>query len=318
MANSTEYSGITTKNKKSTKFKSQLYLQIFAIMGIAFIILFSYTTMVGIIIAFKQYSITTGIKGFFTSPWVGLKHFKRFVRGVHFWEVTWNTIILSSLKLLFGFPLPIILALMINSVKNEKFKRVVQTVSYLPHFMSWIVVWGLLFAFLNGQNGLINVFLVKTGLRDTPVSFLSDPSWFRPIAVISELWKEMGWNSIIYLAAIAGIDPSLYEAAIIDGSNRLQRTWYITLPSIRDTAVLLLILAISGLFSGGLEQSLLLGNAVNAPVSNIISKYSFEQGLVGGRYSFATAIGLFQSVIAFALLLLSNYIAKKVTDTSLF
>lgn len=306
------------KQKRKVKFKSQIYLQIFAIMGIAFIILFSYTTMFGVIIAFKQYSIRTGIKGFFTSPWVGLKHFKRFVRGVHFWDVIKNTIVLSLLKLLFGFPIPIILALMINSVKNEKFKRVVQTVSYLPHFMSWIVIWGLLFAFLNEQNGILNVLLVKLHLVDNPISFLSAPEWFRPIAVASELWKEMGWNSIIYLAAIAGIDPSLYEAALIDGANRLQQTWYITLPGIKDTAILLLILAVSGLLGGSLEQSLLLGNAVNAPVSNILPKYSFEQGLVGGRFSYATAIGLFQSVISFVLLLLSNYIARKTTDTSLF
>lgn len=313
------------KNKKSIakQFRLQIYLQVFALMGIAYLIVFSYIPMFGIIIAFKNYKLTSGIMGFFTSEWVGLEYFKEFFTDINFGPIVRNTVVISVLKLIFTFPLPILFAIAINEVKNQKWKRLVQTVSYLPHFISWVVVSGIIFSFLNEQNGLINQILVLLNIREKGIPFLAEPKYFWGMLVISDVWKELGWWAIIFLAAIAGVDPTLYEAAVVDGAGRMRRIWHITLPSIKGTIIIVLILSLGNLFGGGLggsnfDQCYLLGNPVNHSVSEILQTYSLKMGLAQGRYSFATAIGLLQSVISLVLIYSSNKTASKLSGVSLF
>ena len=303
--------------------RSQWILQAFALFGLAFFIVFSYIPMFGIIIAFKDYKVTMGLQGFFTAPWVGLRWIEEFYRDIMFWPIIRNTVWLSLLKLVFSFPMPILFALMINEVRNTRIKRSVQTISYLPHFMAWVVVAGLLFSFLNEQNGLINQLLVRLGLVQQPIRFLSMPQYFRPMAVLSDIWKSMGWFSIIFLAAIANVDQEMYEAAIVDGASRMQRIRYITLPAITGTFVIVLILNLGGLFGGGLggsnfEQAYLLGNDVNRPTSEILQTYTLKMGLAQGRYPYATAIGLVQSLISLIIIYLSNLTARRVSGYGLF
>jgi putative aldouronate transport system permease protein len=305
------------------RFKLQIYRQIFVLMGMLFLFIFSYIPMVGIIIAFKDYKLASGFAGFFTSEWVGFKYFIEYFNDINFMLTIKNTIAISVLKLVFTFPVPILLALTLNEMKNQRIKRIVQTVSYLPHFISWVVVSGILFSFLNQQNGLLNQILVLVGITEEPLSFLSDPKYFWGMLVVSDIWKGMGWWAVIFLAAIAGVDQELYEAAIVDGSNRLQRIWYITLPSIKGTIMIVLILSLGNLFGGGLggsnfDQCYLLGNPVNHKASEIIQTYVLKMGLAQGRYSFAAAIGLLQSIISLILIYTSNYTADKISGVGLF
>ncbi|WP_274363101.1 ABC transporter permease [Paenibacillus thermotolerans] len=305
------------------QFKSQLFYQVCALLGIGFLLVFAYTPMVGIIIAFKDYKLSSGIPGFITSEWAGFKWFAEFYHDIRFWQIIRNTVVVSILKLVFTFPVPIIFALVLNEVRRQRVKRTVQTVSYLPHFISWIVVSGMLFSFFNEQTGVVNQVLVGSGMTDKGISFLSDPAYFWPIAVLSDIWKEMGWWTIIFLAAIVGVDQSLYEAAVVDGASRIQRIVYITLPSIKGTIIIVLILSIGNLFGGGLggsnfEQSYLLGNPVNNSVSEILQTYTLKMGLAQGRYSYATAIGLIQSVISLLLIYLSNFLSKRFSGVGLF
>lgn len=311
-------------NKKIfIKLKLQIYRQVFVWMGLVFLFIFSYIPMVGIIIAFKNYKVASGFIGFFTSEWVGFKYFIEFFNDINCWLIIRNTIVISILKLVFTFPVPIIFAITLNEVRNQKFKRVVQTVSYLPHFISWVVVSGILFSFLNEQNGLINQWLVLLNITDKPISFLSQPKYFWPMLVISDIWKGMGWWAIIFLAAITGVDQQLYEAAIVDGTTRLQRIWYITLPSIKGTIMIVLILSLGNLLGGGLggsnfDQCYLLGNALNYHVSEIIQTYVLKMGLAQGRYSYAAAVGLMQSIISLILIYTTNYLSGKLSEVSLF
>lgn len=279
--------------------------------------------MVGIVLAFNNFKPKLGVIGFFTSPWVGFKWFREMFTDITFWPIFKNTLALSLMKLIFAFPLPIVFALCLNELTNIKVKRVVQTVSYLPHFISWVVVHGILVSFLNTNNGVINQLLVKMGVVKTGLSFLSQPKYFWAMAVISDIWKEMGWWAIIFLAAIAGVDPSLYEAATVDGAGRFQRILKITLPSIQPTIVVVLVLSLGGLMSGGLggsnfEQSYLLGNSSNYSASQVLQKYTLEVGLTNGRYSYATAVGLMQSCISVFLVVSSNFAAKRISGSGLF
>jgi putative aldouronate transport system permease protein len=306
--------------------KSQLSLQVFALLGMIFLLIFAYIPMSGLIIAFKDYRSITGFAGFFTSPWTanfGLKHFIAFFKDPWFARVLRNTLGISVIKLFFSFPAPIIFALALNELRYNKFKRIVQTISYLPHFISWVVVYGLVFTFLNTQNGLVNRLLSDLHLVTEPINFLANPDAYWAMAVITDVWKELGWWSIIFLAAITGIDPALYDAAKIDGAGRLQSMWHITLPSIRGTIVVLLVLALGGLFSGGMggsnfEQTFLMGNSVNYQKSMVIGYYAYQTGILNQRYSFATAVGLFQSIISVTLVLVSNRVAKKVTGEGIY
>lgn len=303
------------------KFKKQCFIQGFVISGMLFLLVFKYIPMVGIIMGFKDYTITMGVKGIFTSEWVGLKHFNEFFSDYNFWPLVRNTTMLSVLKLIFTFPMPILFAIMLNEVKSGKFKRFVQTASYLPHFVSWVIVSGLVVNFLSTDRGSVNNILMSTGIIKERIEFLSDPDYFWGLAVVTDIWKDMGWWAIIFLAAITGIDPCLYEAADIDGASRLKKIWHITLPGIKGTITVVLILAIGNLFGGGLsgsnfEQAFLLGNPMNSEKSEIIQTYVFEIGLSKGRYAYATAVGLIQSVISLILIFLSNFSLKKLSDGS--
>ncbi|WP_371263577.1 ABC transporter permease [Paenibacillus sp. 1_12] len=305
------------------RFKKQRALQAFVLFGVVHLIVFSYTPMFGILMAFKKYSIVTGVQGIFTSPWVGLQYFKEFVTDYRFGQIVRNTLVLSFLKVLFTFPIPIIFAIMLNELRNIAFKRFVQTVSYLPHFISWVVVVGLAFSFFSSDSGMVNKVLISLGIIEAPLTILTDARSFWGLAVGSAIWKEMGWWAIIFLAAVAGINPSLYEAAQIDGAGRLARIRYITLPGIKGTVVVVLILTVGNILGGGLvgsnfEQAFLLGNDVNNSTSEIVQTYAFKVGLADGRYSYAAAIDLIQSIISVILIFLSNYTAKRVTGSSLF
>ncbi|MDR1541285.1 MAG: ABC transporter permease subunit [Clostridiales bacterium] len=299
----------------------QRYFHLFVLLGVLFLLLFNYLPMFGILMAFKDYKIQSGIMGIFTSKFVGLKHFNAFFTDYQFGHLMYNTIMLSIAKIVFLFPLPIFLAIVLSEVRNRTIKRVVQTVSYLPYFISWVIVAGFCQILLSTTNGVLNDAI--SALAGQKLQILTSPKYFMPLAVITALWKETGWWTIIFLAAITSIDPTLYEAAEIDGASRLRRISNITLPGILPTITVVLILALGSLLGGGLsgsnfEQSYLLGNGANQDASRIIQTYVLDIGLAQGRYSYAAAAGLFQSVISVALVLISNFIARKTTGEGLF
>lgn len=284
------------------------------IPGIIWLIVFCYIPMYGCQIAFQNYRITDALG---TSEWVGLKWFMKFFRDNAFWEVMKNTLGISLLKLAFGFTLPIVFALLLNEIKNVKFKRVVQTISYLPHFLSWVILGGILITWLS-DTGLVSDLLMSLGWLDTKTAFLADPKYFWPIAVISDIWKELGWGAIIYLAAIAGIDPTQYEAAELDGANRFQKLWNITLPEISSTIAIMFILQVGGIMGSNFDQILVLHNSLNDSASNVIDMFVYKQGIARGNYSYATAIGLFRSVISVILLAIANKVTEKIEGSALF
>lgn len=311
------------KGRFLRRLRQQWMLQAFALMGMLFLLIFSYIPMTGIVLAFNNYKPKLGLAGFFTSKWVGLKWFREFLSDPMFWPIFGNTIALSLLKLAFSFPLPILFALALNEMRRQGVKRVIQTVSYLPHFLSWVIVHGILVSFLNSNSGVINQLMLRLGLISESLPFLSAPQYFWGLATVSDIWKEMGWWAIIFLAAIAGVDVSMYEAAIVDGAGRMQRIGYITLPSIRPTIVVVLILSLGNLLGGGLggsnfEQSYLMGNASNYSTSEVLQTYTLRIGLVDGRFSFAAAVGLVQSVISVLLVTVSNFVAVRTSGTGLF
>ncbi|HYK73746.1 MAG TPA: ABC transporter permease subunit [Pseudoneobacillus sp.] len=310
--------GTHTKKEKRKrllrKLASQKYLQAMALLGVVWMFVFNYIPMYGLIIAFKEYSI---IKPISEAPWVGLMQFKEFIHDEYFWIILKNTLGISLIKLTIGFPLPIIFALMLNELTSLKFKKAVQTISYLPHFISWVVLGGILTTWL-ADIGMINDILIGMGIIDERVNFLAEPDNFWGIVILSDIWKELGWSAIIYLAAIAGVSTELYESATIDGANRFQKMWHITLPSIRPTITILFILAVSGVLNSNFDQILILRNALNESASNVIDIYVYQLGIQNARYSYATAVGLLKAIIAFILLLSANKIAKKINGSSLF
>ncbi|XEC97678.1 ABC transporter permease [Paenibacillus tarimensis] len=297
------------KNSALRRFGKQWDIQLMVIPALAIIFVFSYIPMYGVLMAFQDYSI---FSGFWASPWVGFKHFRMFLEAPEFWTVIRNTIVISLLKLGIGFPAPILLALMLNEVKNMVFKRVVQTVSYLPHFLSWVIVSGFAISMLSTDNGSINILLQKLKLIDEPIGFLGIPEYFWAILVTSGIWKEIGFSSIVYLAAVAGIDPSMYEAASIDGASRFKQIFLITLPSIMPVITIFMILAIGNLLSAGFEDILLLGsNPVLREVADVVDTYVYRVGINNQRFSYATAVGLFKAVISVGLLAAANFMARK-------
>ncbi len=311
--------------KKSfwVRLHEEKYLQFMAILGIIWMLIFNYIPMYGILIAFKKnFFITTPLfsKKFFTTPWApngGFQHFINFFKDEEFFNVMANTLGISILKLIFNFTLPIVFALLLNEVRNIKFKKAVQTITYMPHFLSWVVLGGILTTWL-GEGGLFNELLIKMGILKEGVAFLAYPKYFWAITVISDLWKELGWSAIIYLAAISGIDQEMYEAAKVDGASRWKQIWTITLPSIAPTVTIMFILAVGGLLNTNFDQILVLNNPLNAPRSNVLDIYVYQTAMRGMRYSYASAIGLFKSVVAFILLFIANQVTKKLNDTSLF
>jgi len=277
--------------------------------GIIYYLIFHYIPLYGVVIAFKDVSPFDGVKEILTSEWVGLKHFRNFTNSYYFWDIMRNTLLISLYRLIFGFPAPILLAILLNEAKNILFQRIVQTVSYLPHFISMVIVAGLLTTFLTTDGGIVNTLLQLMGLKQ--IFFLGDANYFRSVLVISGIWKEVGWGTIIYLAAIAGIDAHLYEAAKLDGAGRMRQIWHVTLPGMSFIITLLLILSIGGLLDAGFEQIFLLYSPSVFKVADIIDTYVYRKGLVDLQYSYAAAVNLFKSLIAVILLLGANYLAKK-------
>lgn len=288
-----------------------LYLMILPV--IAYFIIFHYWPMYGVQIAFKNYNVAKGITG---SPWAGFRHFERFFKSYHFWPLIRNTVTLSLYTLIASFPAPIILALLLNEVTNSKFKRTVQTVTYAPHFLSTVVLVGMLTTFLSPQSGIINHIIEALG--GERVYFMGEPAWFKHLYVWSGVWQHTGWNAIIYLAALTSISPELHEAAIIDGASKLQRIWHINIPGILPTAIILLILNLGQIMNVGFEKVFLLQNDLNMKASDVISTYVYRTGLLGAQYSFSAAVGLFNSVINFALIIIVNSISRRITEVGLW
>jgi len=283
-----------------------------AILPLMFFVVFRYLPMFGNIIAFRRYHPGGALFG---DEWVGTHYFKLFIEDSTFWQVFTNTLILGGLTLVVTFPLPIILALLLNEVRSRKFKRLVQTISYLPHFLSVVVVAGILFQLLS-LDGVANQLVKAFGHE--PIPFLQEPGWFRTIYLSSETWQTVGWGTILYLAALTTIDPDLYEAAEIDGANRWRQTWHVTLPGIRPTMVTLLILNIGTFMAVGFEKILLIYNPLTYPTADVISTYLYRVGVVSGSFSYAAAIGLFESVIGLTLVLSANAISRRAVGASLW
>jgi putative aldouronate transport system permease protein len=294
---------LLTFRRRLIRYKT-LYLLL--LPGIIYFTIFKYVPMLGIVIAFKEYNMALG---FGDSPWVGLRNFEKFVDGVYFADIIGNTLLISFYKLLFGFSAPIILALLLNEVTVSWFKKSVQTLTYLPHFISWVIAYGLMVALLAPGEGLINLLLKQYGLN--PIAFLTEPEWIRPLIVSSDIWKEVGWGAILYLAALAGIDPSLYEAAKIDGATKLRQLWHVTLPGIRNVIVLLLIIKLSHILDAGFDQIFMMANVFNQENADIIDTWVYREGLERMQIGLATAVGLFKSVIGFVLVIAANQLAKK-------
>ena len=293
----------------------QWELQTMVWPALLLIFVFSYIPMYGVLMAFQDYNL---FAGFFNSPWVGMKHFRMFFDSPDFWNVMRNTLVISGLKLLIGFPAPIVLALMLNEIHFMWFKRVIQTISYLPHFLSWVIVGGFVFSMLSTENGSLNILLESLGLIEEPVNFLSVPEYFWAILVGTNVWKEIGFASIVYLAAIAGIDPHLYESSALDGANRLQQIFRITLPCMMPVITIFLILQIGNLLSAGFEDILILANnPILKDVSDVIDTYVYRLGIQNNRFSYATAAGLFKAVLSVLLLTIANYAARR-SGTSLW
>ncbi len=303
----------TPKKKTNRKILQNWQLYIFILPAFLYFLIFHYIPMYGVQIAFKNFVPTLGIWG---SEWVGLEHFTRFFESYYFWDIIKNTLGISVYELIVGFPLPIILALALNEAKDGLYKRTVQTVTYAPHFISVVVMAGMIIAFLSPATGIINHAIQLVGFE--PIAFMSDPAWFKSVYVMSGVWQSTGWGTIIYLAALAGVDPQHHEAAIVDGASRFQRIWHINIPAIVPTMVILLIMNVGNIMAMGFEKILLLQNPLNLESSNVIATFVYQAGLLDAQYSFAAAVGLFNAVINAILLITVNHIAKKTSETSLW
>ena len=288
-----------------------LYLMLCPMMLL--ILLFSYKPLTSLVIAFKDYS---PYKGIWESEWVGLEYFYEFFNSAFAWRTIRNTVTISFSMLVFGFPAPIILALLLNEIKNAKFRKLVQTVSYIPHFISLVVVCSMVTSFLSPTSGIVNAILKNLGLE--PVYFLSRPELFVPIYVIVNVWQTIGYNSIVYIAALTSIPDDLYEAAKVDGANRLQQALHITLPGLLPTIMVMLLVQLGSILDVGYEMIILLYNPSIYETADVINTYVYRSGILEGRYDYATAIGLLNSVISFILVILANKLSKKITETSLW
>ncbi|EET96547.1 ABC transporter [Enterococcus faecalis T2] len=296
--------------KKLKKFYDQRQLHWMVLPGVAFMIVFNYIPIYGIIIAFKNYTIVDTVS---SAPWVGLENFRIIMEDSFFWEAVRNTLAISLMKLFLGFAIPIILAVMIFEMRDGHLKKVIQTISYIPHFFSWIVLGGMLISWLS-TNGFINQVMMSLGLMNQGVNHLLDPDKYWWIAVLSDLWKEVGWGTILYLAGMSRIDPTFYEAARIDGASKLTQIRTITLPLLAPIISLNLILNVSGLLGSNLDQTLVLMNAQNQNKSEVINSFVYRMGLTQGDFSYATAVGLGISVISIVLLVITDRITRKMNN----
>ena len=292
--------------------KRNKYIYIMLLVVVAWYVIFCYVPMYGAIIAFKDYSIG---KGIFNSPWVGFKHFASFFSDINFMRVVRNTFLINIYDILWGFPAPIIMALLLNEVRNQYFKKTIQTLSYLPYFISMVVVCGIIVDFTS-TNGIINQLLSNFGFEK--VNLLSKSEFFRTVYISSGIWKNVGWGSIIYLAALTNISPELYESAVIDGAGRWKQLIHITLPGIASTIIVLLILRMGSIMSVGFEKIILLYNPLTYETADVIASYVYRKGLLNADYSYSTAIGLMNSVINFLFLVVSNWLSRRYTESSLW
>ena len=293
--------------------KRNVALYVFLIPATLYLALFAYAPMYGVQIAFRNFNFVDGITG---SAWVGWKWFQYFFRSPVSGAAIWNTLYLSFYSLIAGFPMPIVLALMLHNVPGARFRKLTQTVSYLPHFISLVVLVGMLSCFLSINSGFINTLIAAVGGQKT--YFMGLPQYFRHVDVWSGVWQEAGWGSIIYMAALTAISPELHEAAMIDGAAKLRRIWHIDLPGIMPTMVILLILRSGSIMSVGFEKAFLMQNSLNTSVSEIISTYTYKEGLLKTRYSYSAAISLFNNVINFAFLAVVNAVSRRLSETSLW
>ena len=299
--------------KLGKNIRKNIGLYIMLAIPLAWYIIFKYIPMYGLQIAFRRFNPTLGIT---KSPWVGITYFKQFFESYYFKDILWNTVSLSLFTMVIGFPMPIILALLINEIKNTKFKKAIQNITYMPNFLSIVVIVSMLTLFSNRDYGLFNKI---TGLFGAaPVDFMSKPNYFQPLYVFSNVWQYMGFNAIIYIAALYSVDQELYEAASIDGATRMQKIIHISIPCIMSTIIVLFIMRIGNLMSVGFEKVYLMQNSVTLSASEVISTFIYKNGIQKGQFSYSTAVGMFNSVINFILLISANFISKKSTKTGLW
>ncbi|MCV4231298.1 ABC transporter permease subunit [Virgibacillus sp. LDC1] len=297
----------------AARLRRDKWLYLLLLPGLLYFLVFKYVPMWGVMLAFQNYQPFTG---FLKSEWVGFEHFRLFFNNPEFLMLLRNTLLLSFYNLIFFFPAPIILALLLNEVRLSFFKRTIQTMIYVPHFISMVIVASLTYVFLTTEGGTVNELLFQyTGNK---IQFLSDPSWFRPVIILQTIWKECGWGTIIFLAALAAVDVEQYEAATIDGANRWRQIWHITLPAIRSTIVILLILRMGSVLDNGFEQIYLMLNPLNRSVGEVFDTYVYAMGITQGAFSYSTAVGLFKSVVGVTLVLGTNWLAKKFGESGLY
>ncbi|MFD0868454.1 MULTISPECIES: ABC transporter permease [Paenibacillus] len=314
-------SELAAKRKKPSSPKRRLwldlkrdkYLYLIALPGLLYFLVFKYLPIGGLLVAFQNYSPYFGI---WKSEWVGLEHFQRFFSNEDFYLLFRNTMAINLLNLTFFFPFPIILSLLLNELRSVLYKRLVQTIIYIPHFLSWVIIAGLTFLMLSESEGLINKLMAAMGMKT--VSFLTEPNYFWTMLTAQSMWKEAGWGTIIFLAAIAGVDPQLYEAAVMDGANRFRQMWHITLPAIRNVVVILFILRLGSIMDTGFEQVYLMMNGAVSHVADVFDTYVYRTGIKQGEFSYSTAIGLFKSVVGVILVVLANKMAKRFGEEGVF
>nr|WP_244163167.1 sugar ABC transporter permease [Paenibacillus pectinilyticus] len=296
-----------------SRLRKDKWIYVLMMPGLLYFIIFKYVPMWGVLLAFKNYQ---PFLGFWKSDWVGLEHFRVFFQNPEFFMLLRNTLLLSFYNLVFYFPAPIVLALLLNEIKVNLYKRTIQTLIYVPHFISLVIVASLTYVFLTTQGGLVNELLQKyVGHK---IDFLASPSWFRPMIILQTMWKECGFGTIIFLAALAGVDVEQYEAAITDGANRWRQLWHITLPSIRSTIVILLILRMGDVLDNGFEQIFLMLNPLNRDVAEVFDTYVYMMGITQGAFSYSTAVGLFKAVIGVILVLGANWTAKRFGQSGIY
>lgn len=308
-------SGLTAIKKKDGLrwlWKSR-YLYLLLVPVVVFYILFKYVPLYGLLIAFKDYKFATGILG---SPWAGFKYFEEMFRSGIFYTVLRNTLLLNVYSVVFGFPVPIILALLINEMKHQWYKRVVQQLIYIPHFFSWVVLGGMIVSVLSPRAGAVNFILER--VIGQKIFFMASDFWWPVVFILSGIWKEAGWGTIIYLAAISGVDTQLYESAIIDGANKFKQVLHITIPSIKPTIIILLVLRLGYMMDVGFEQVFMLQNNAVMQVADVISTYVYRMGIMGYQYSATTAIGIFQSLVSVVLLVTANKLSNKFAETGIW
>jgi putative aldouronate transport system permease protein len=299
--------------KVSDSFRRNIYLWLLALPALLYFLIFKYVPMWGIIISFQNYSPYLGMTG---SSWVGLEHFQRFFSNPDFYLLFRNTMAINLMSLVFFFPLPILMSLMLNEIRVSWFKKTIQSIVYLPHFLSWVIVVGITFLLLSNSEGIFNKLLVAFGMDK--INFLTNPDFFWILLTLQSIWKEAGWGTILFLAAMANVDPMLYEASRMDGAGRFRQMWHVTLPAIRNVIFILLILRLGHMMDVGFEQVFLMMNGAVSEVADVFDTYVYRVGVLQGQFSYTTAVGLFKSVIGLVLVVGSNYLAKKFGEDGVY